>query len=100
MAVKWAKAHFTNGQTPIIMRAMLDDLLREIDAHLAWRASRGKAMAESTFGRLAVDDGKLVARLRGGGDITVSKLTKILEFIADDRKAVAREMTSHHGAVA
>lgn len=39
-------------------------------------------MKETTFGRLAVNDGKFVGRLRGGKDITVGTLERIREFIA------------------
>ena len=34
-------------------------------------------MAESTFGRVAVNDGKLVARLRAGKTINLNTLSKI-----------------------
>jgi hypothetical protein len=39
-------------------------------------------MAESTFGRRAVNDGKLVARLREGKRITIDTLDRIEAFIA------------------
>src|SRR5436305_2388104 len=39
-------------------------------------------MAESTFGRRAVNDGKLVARLREGKRITIETLDRILAFMA------------------
>lgn len=66
---------------------MLNDLIEEIDAHLEWRAAAGFPIAESTFGRLAVDDGKLVRRLRAGGQITVAKAARIRAWIAADRHA-------------
>jgi len=34
-------------------------------------------IAESTFGRLAVNDGKLVKRLRAGGSVTIATLHRI-----------------------
>lgn len=43
-------------------------------------------MAESTFGRLAVNDGKFVSRLRGGARITPKTLERIRSFM------------THHGA--
>ena len=39
-------------------------------------------MAESTFGRRAVNDGKLVHRLREGKRITIDTLDRILAYIA------------------
>src|ERR1700721_3018081 len=39
-------------------------------------------MAESTFGRRAVNDGKLVHRLREGKRITIATLDRIQAFIA------------------
>src|SRR5689334_24535148 len=46
-------------------RAGNDQLLDEISAFC-----RASGMAESTFGRRAVNDGKFVARLRFGGRVT------------------------------
>src|SRR5215210_3607636 len=39
-------------------------------------------MAESTFGRRAVNDGKFVARLRDGARVTPETLTRVNQFIA------------------
>jgi hypothetical protein len=39
-------------------------------------------MAETTFGRRAVNDGKLVHRLREGKRITIDTLDRIQAFIA------------------
>lgn len=55
-----------------------EELLREISDYC--RASR---IAESTFGRRAVNDGKLVSRLRFGGRITIETANRIRNFIAD-----------------
>ncbi len=41
-------------------------------------------LSESTFGRRAVNDGKLVSRLRDGRSITLNTLEKVHEFIARD----------------
>lgn len=38
---------------------------------------REQGIAESTFGRHAVNDGKLVARIRRGGTITMNTLRRI-----------------------
>jgi hypothetical protein len=43
---------------------------------------RRARMAESTFGRLAVNDGKLVGRLRIGGRITTVTSARVREFMA------------------
>ena len=49
---------------------------------------RGAGMAESTFGRRAVNDGKLVARLREGKHIRVDTLERIIAFLGDGVPAV------------
>jgi SAM-dependent methyltransferase len=54
-------------------------LLREI-ADYCRRAD----LAESTFGRLAINDGKLVRRLRDGGRITTDTFERIHAFMAKD----------------
>jgi hypothetical protein len=43
---------------------------------------RRTGMAESTFGRLAVNDGKFVARLRDGARITPETLERVTGFLA------------------
>jgi SAM-dependent methyltransferase len=43
---------------------------------------RRAEMAETTFGRQAVNDGKFVARLRDGGRITAETLERITKFMA------------------
>jgi hypothetical protein len=52
-------------------------LLREIERFLDLHA-----MAPSTFGRKSVNDGKLVARLREGGGVTLQTAADIRRFIA------------------
>jgi hypothetical protein len=44
---------------------------------------RGVGLAESTFGRAAINDGKLVSRLRNGGRITTHTLDRIRTFMAE-----------------
>src|SRR3954454_2144649 len=39
--------------------------------------------AESTFGRLVVNDGKLVARLRDGAKITTGTLDKVRAYLSE-----------------
>src|SRR6516164_1689604 len=55
---------------------MSEALLRDIADYC-----RNARMAESTFGRLAVNDGKLVSRLRLGGRITTETAERVRNFI-------------------
>ena len=48
---------------------------------------RHNNLAESTFGRLAVNDGKLMSRLRTGGRVTGETLARLREFMSVDRAA-------------
>jgi len=43
---------------------------------------QSSGVAESTFGRLAVNDGKLVSRLRYGGRVTPETASRLLDFIS------------------
>jgi hypothetical protein len=45
---------------------------------------RTAGLAETTFGRLAVNDGKLVGRIRDGGRISVKTLDRIRNFIGEN----------------
>ena len=56
---------------------MSEALLRDIADYC-----RSAQMAESTFGRLAVNDGKLVSRLRLGGRVTTDTADRVRAFIA------------------
>jgi hypothetical protein len=58
------------------------ELLQEIADYC-----RQTGLAESTFGRRAVNDGKLTARLRNGGRITTDTLDRVRAFIARQRDA-------------
>src|ERR1700722_1245263 len=53
-----------------------ETLLRDIAEYC-----RRAHMAESTFGRLAVNDGKLVSRLRRGGRVTSDTVARVHAFI-------------------
>jgi SAM-dependent methyltransferase len=46
---------------------------------------REAKLAESTFGRLAVNDGKLVSRLRDGASITTATLDRLRAYIEEHR---------------
>lgn len=48
---------------------------------------RQRGLAESTFGRRAVNDGKLASRLRNGGRITTDTLERIRAFMSRDAGA-------------
>jgi hypothetical protein len=62
----------------------------EGDALLAEIADfcRRNGLAESTFGRLAVNDGKLMNRLRTGGRVTSDTLGRLREFMSQGRNGV------------
>src|SRR5687768_13011445 len=48
---------------------------------------REAGLAESTFGRRAVNDGKLTARLRNGGRVTTETVDRIHAFMANWRES-------------
>ena len=56
---------------------MNEQILQEISEFC-----RARGLAESTFGRRAVNDGKLASRLRNGGRITTDTLERIRAFMA------------------
>jgi hypothetical protein len=66
---------------------MNDAILQEISDFC-----RQTGLAESTFGRRAVNDGKLASRLRNGGRITTETLDRIRAFMAshDGKLALSR----------
>lgn len=74
---RWAEAHYNEG-----MDETSASLLQEIDAYLASLKGSSTRLSETTFGRKAVNDTKLVARLRAGGDLTLKKAQQIREFMA------------------
>ena len=73
------------------------ELLQEISDYC-----RQTGLAESTFGRRAVNDGKLASRLRNGGRITTETLDRIRGFMATNRErrrapAVIARTHDHRG---
>ena len=66
-------------------------LLREIAGYC-----RRVGMAESTFGRLSVNDGKLVSRLRFGGRVTLGTVERVHSFIEHHQPSARRRPP--HGA--
>jgi hypothetical protein len=77
------------------MDTKANDLLQEISDFC-----RAKGFAESTFGRAAINDGKLVSRLRNGGRITTDTLDRLRSFMADNHGVgeVARPLVVTRGA--
>jgi hypothetical protein len=65
-----------------VIQSSADSLLAEIEAFC-----RRSGIAESTFGRQSVNDGKLCVRLRNGKDVTLETAAKIRGFI--DKEAPA-----------
>lgn len=55
-----------------------NQLLQEIEAFIGTAG-----MAASTFGRKAVNDGKLVGRLRSGSTVTLEKASRIRSYIRE-----------------
>jgi hypothetical protein len=74
-----------NGQLPPVKApATAEQILSEIREFC-----RQTHTAESTFGRLVVNDGKLVSRLRDGARITTGTLDKVRAYLAEHRPASA-----------
>src|SRR5258707_10186993 len=70
------------GQPAAKPAATAEQILGEIRDYC--RATR---TAESTFGRLVVNDGKLVSRLRDGARITTGTLDKVRVYLSEHRAA-------------
>ena len=69
------------------------ELLQEISDYC-----RQTGLAESTFGRRAVNDGKLTARLRNGGRITTETLDRIRGFMETNRHGRRHRAPDRHRA--
>src|SRR6267143_1935502 len=75
----WLQSH--NGAPTIVLRM---EAVMEASGTLLGSISdfcRRTGMAESTFGRRAVNDGKFVARLRDGARVTPETLQRVNQFI-------------------
>lgn len=60
-------------------------LLSEIETFLSTRK-----IAESTFGRMAVNDGKFVGRLRAGANMTLATVSRVRCFIEERESAAGQ----------
>ena len=70
-----------NGHAPLAKPpATAEQILGEIRDYC-----RQTQTAESTFGRLVVNDGKLVSRLRDGARITTGTLDKVRTYLSEHR---------------
>ena len=58
---------------------------------------RQHGLAESTFGRLAINDGKLMSRLRTGGRVTDSTRARVHEFMQNGHVRLRRRRHAGHG---
>lgn len=58
---------------------------------------RTQAIAESTFGRLAVNDGKFVGRLRSGKGVTTRTIKRVRDFMAADESVPAADSSTGPG---
>jgi hypothetical protein len=78
----WAASHFPFDKTPrrsLNLRSMQPEivkLLAEIKAHLA-----KTGMAETTFGRKVVNDGKFIKRLEGGGQLFPATSQRVRDWM-------------------
>lgn len=61
---------------PLAIMTAQSQLVAEIEAFL-----RNRKISESTFGRLAVNDGKFMKRMRSGGNLTVKTIERVREYI-------------------
>jgi hypothetical protein len=74
----------THGTPPTKLPCMDDSptqLLADIEVFLATAR-----MAETTFGRLSVNDGKFVGRLRAGANPSMRTAAKVREFIRTEEE--------------
>ncbi len=56
---------------------------------------RRHGLAESTFGRLAINDGKLMSRLRTGGRVTHETLERMQAFMRTVESPLRRKPTAY-----
>jgi hypothetical protein len=51
---------------------------------------RERGIAETTFGRRAVNDGKFVGRVRAGHNLTLMTMDRVRKFMSDEREKMTR----------
>jgi hypothetical protein len=97
--VKQPKSRSLEGNIDPRTLLMNEQILREIGDFC-----RKQGLAESTFGRRAVNDGKLASRLRNGGRITTDTLDRIRAFMTEaageppaKRRVLFDPASSHQG---
>lgn len=77
----------------VLAMSTISDLLADIESFL-----REKDMAETTFGRHAVNDGKFVGRLRDGAGVTIATIERVRAFMAGNAAPLpTRVQTSRKG---
>ena len=67
-----------------------DKLISDIEAFLAQYD-----MGPTLFGRMSVNDGALLIKLRRGSDITTERADRIYLFMRDHEKKVRRRASAH-----
>ena len=67
------------GKYAVRMANSSDELLQDIEAYC-----RQVGIAESTFGRHAINDGKLCSRLRAGKNVTLSTAERVQTYIREN----------------
>ena len=74
----------TNGFLPINLPGMIthQSIIESIERHCATRG-----VAETTFGKKVVNDGKLLSRLRGGKSISIDTYNRIMAEIEASSEA-------------
>ena len=82
----------TRGGTQGILTMTAQELLAEISDYC-----RQTGLAESTFGRRAVNDGKLANRLRNGGRITTETVDRIHAFMNANSGTGNGFVRTYHG---
>ncbi len=80
------------GQTMVDVKGGMSEaevLLAQIE-----EACRRLNIAQTTFGRQAVNDGKLVSRLQQGGRVTIQTVNRVHRFIAEQGGPTAHRLRS------
>ncbi|OLP56647.1 hypothetical protein BJF92_11185 [Rhizobium rhizosphaerae] len=62
----------------------VQSIIDSIEAHC-----HARGIAETTFGKRAVNDGKLLARLRAGKSISIDTYNRIQEVLQSDTREAA-----------